>query len=98
MNVRYELQNLISRTGGNSKENLIAAAAHYLAKSKRAGRELEKNEFTKDQEATLLIDDPDAVKSFLIANGFQHKKNNDYFHLEMSIILEDLHDENVLTY
>lgn len=26
-----------------------------------------------------------------------HKKNNDYFHPELGIILEDLHDENVLT-
>jgi Serine/Threonine/Tyrosine Kinase found in polyvalent proteins len=29
--------------------------------------------------------------------GFNHKKNNDYFHTELGIILEDLHDENVLT-
>ena len=37
------------------------------------------------------------VRSFLENNGFQHKKNNDYFHTELGIILEDLHDENVLT-
>ena len=28
---------------------------------------------------------------------FINKKNNDYFHPELGIILEDLHDENVLT-
>jgi len=37
------------------------------------------------------------VKEFLIANGFTNKKNNDYYHSELGIILEDLHDENVLT-
>ena len=37
------------------------------------------------------------LKLFLEKNGFQHKKNNDYFNPELSIILEDLHDENVLT-
>lgn len=41
--------------------------------------------------------DTAAVKEFLLANGFQVKKNNDYFNPEAGIILEDLHDENVLT-
>jgi hypothetical protein len=40
--------------------------------------------------------DPTAVKEFLLGNGFQWKKNNDYYHTEAGIILEDLHDENVL--
>lgn len=30
-------------------------------------------------------------------NGFVIKKNNDYFHNEIGIIIEDLHEENVLT-
>ena len=29
--------------------------------------------------------------------GFELKKNNDYFSNKIGIILEDLHDENVLT-
>ncbi len=37
------------------------------------------------------------VKDFLVANGFNHQRANDYFHPEIKIILEDLHDENVLT-
>ena len=37
------------------------------------------------------------VKDFLFSNGFQLKKNNDYFNNEVGIILEDLHDENVVT-
>jgi len=31
-------------------------------------------------------------------NGFINTKNNDYYNPELGIILEDLHDENVLTY
>jgi hypothetical protein len=30
-------------------------------------------------------------------NGFIQKKNNDYYHPYLGIIIEDLHDENVLT-
>jgi hypothetical protein len=39
----------------------------------------------------------DEVKKFLNANGFQNNRNNDYVNPELGIILEDLHDENVLT-
>lgn len=39
----------------------------------------------------------DLIKEFLISNGFQLKKNNDYFNTDLRLILEDLHDENVLT-
>ena len=44
-------------------------------------------------EKTALIN----VKMFLENSGFVNKKNNDYFHPELGIILEDLHDENVIT-
>lgn len=37
------------------------------------------------------------VKQFLSENNFQLKRNNDYFNPELGLILEDLHDENVLT-
>ena len=37
------------------------------------------------------------VKSFLNENGFQNTRNNDYYNPNLGIILEDLHDENVLT-
>lgn len=37
------------------------------------------------------------VRDFLEANGFVNTKNNDYVHPDLGIILEDLHDENVLT-
>jgi hypothetical protein len=37
------------------------------------------------------------VKQFLMSNGFVNTKNNDYYNPDLGIILEDLHDENVLT-
>lgn len=41
--------------------------------------------------------DLDRVKQFLSYNGFQLKKNNDYFNQALGLIFEDLHDENVLS-
>jgi serine/threonin/tyrosin kinase-like protein len=41
--------------------------------------------------------DLQAVKDFLNNNGFLNTKNHDYYHPTLGIILEDLHDENVLT-
>lgn len=38
------------------------------------------------------------VKHFLTSNGFVNTRNNDYFHPDLGIILEDLHEENVLTF
>jgi hypothetical protein len=37
------------------------------------------------------------VEQFMNANGFRKIRNNDYLNPELGIILEDLHDENVLT-
>jgi hypothetical protein len=37
------------------------------------------------------------VEQFMNSNGFLKIRNNDYFNSELNIILEDLHDENVLT-
>lgn len=52
-----------------------------------------KQHFVKATEKTNL----QMVKDFLTANGFVNTKNNDYKNDELGIILEDLHDENVLT-
>lgn len=43
------------------------------------------------------ITDLSKVKAFLTNNGFVNTKNHDYIHPTLGIILEDLHDENVLT-
>lgn len=190
MNVKHELQSIISGIGDHATTDLIKAAAHYLRKSKETSRIPQKSELTKEQETKELIawinehqlwfnehdesryiangaeqrvylhsderyvyklndsifyqywldyfysllihnyffaptayqligfflkDDVlhavvkqpfieitqstevESVKKFLHANGFQLKKNNDYFNTELGLILEDLHDENVLT-
>ena len=36
------------------------------------------------------------IKSFLEYNGFENIRRNDYIHPSLSLILEDMHDENVL--
>ncbi|MDR2206315.1 MAG: hypothetical protein LBE36_09215 [Flavobacteriaceae bacterium] len=41
--------------------------------------------------------DLQTVKLFLEQNGFLNSRNNDYYNADLGIILEDLHDENVLT-
>jgi len=56
MNLKHELQRIISGVGKNSAGNLIEAAAYHLRKSKEASGDIEKNEFRKDQEAAWLIE------------------------------------------
>jgi hypothetical protein len=190
MNLKYELQSIISGVGSHSTEDIIQAAAHYLRESQKTGGNAQEPELSKEQEAKKLIDwitqhnfwfkehdesrffakgaeqrvylhpdqrfvyklndsifyqywldyfhsliihnyffpstsyellgfhlendrlhsvvkqpfieiteatNTDLVKEFLLENGFILKKNNDYHNPELGIILEDLHDENVLT-
>lgn len=49
--------------------------------------------FVKANEKTDLK----VVKAFLENNGFTNKKKHDYYNEELGLIIEDLHDENVLT-
>ncbi len=49
--------------------------------------------FVKATEKTDLK----VVRLFLENNGFRNTKNHDYYNEELRLILEDLHDENVLT-
>ena len=51
-----------------------------------------KQPFIKVTEPTNI----EIVRKFLTSNGFEIKKNNDYINKSLGIILEDLHDENVL--
>lgn len=191
MNLRNELQDIISGISDQTGKNLIQAASYYLRKGKEASRNIKANELhTKEHEAEelkrwinssdLWFKEHDATryiargaeqrvylhlderyvyklndtifysfwidyfhslllhnyffpstqyeligfleeqkilyavvkqpfieiteptdtlltKSFLEANGFLLKKNNDYFNPALGLILEDLHDENVLT-
>lgn len=52
-----------------------------------------KQPFVKATEKTDL----EGVKNFMLENGFLRIRNNGYHHPDLGIILEDLHDENVLT-
>ena len=52
-----------------------------------------KQKFVKATTLTNLSN----VKRFMLSNGFENNRNHDYYHPEIGIILEDLHDENVLT-
>ena len=52
-----------------------------------------KQNYVKADTATDIAN----VNLFLGNNGFENTKNHDYYHPELGIILEDLHDENVLT-
>jgi hypothetical protein len=49
--------------------------------------------FVKANEKTDL----NVVKKILENNGFRNTKNHDYYNEGLGLILEDLHDENVLT-
>jgi hypothetical protein len=49
--------------------------------------------FVKANQPTDL----DQVKEFITTNGFENTRNHDYYHANLGIILEELHDENVLT-
>ncbi len=49
--------------------------------------------FVKATEKTDL----QKVNQFLQKNGFVNTRNCDYYNMDLGIILEDLHDENVLT-
>ncbi len=52
-----------------------------------------KQPYIKSTEPT----NTDIIKEFMKINGFRNTRNNDYRNAEAGIILEDLHDENVLT-
>ena len=43
----------------------------------------------------VLVDLQD-VKKFLAFNGFENTRRNDYFNKELGLILEDMHDENII--
>ncbi len=51
------------------------------------------------KQAFIISDDPvnlDDVKHLLEFNGFTNTRRNDYYNPELGLILEDIHDENVI--
>lgn len=62
--------------------------------------EIDKKLFALVEQPYVEADEPtnlEKVKLFMEANGFRNVRNHDYVHDVWGIILEDLHDENVLT-
>ena len=51
-------------------------------------------DYIKPTEPTKI----ESIKQIMIKNGFVVKKNNDYIHKKLGLIIEDLHEENVLTH
>lgn len=47
-------------------------------------------------EADMIVN-LDDVRKFLTNNGFINQRRHDYYHPKLGIIIEDLHDENVLS-
>lgn len=81
--IKYELQHILSGKSGISYDAIIQAVARHLRTSQRASPMAEEKHQNKAKETEKLI-------TFA-------QKNHDYYHPELGIILEDLHDENVLT-
>jgi hypothetical protein len=48
-------------------------------------------QFVEGEQATL-----EHIEGFLNFNGFSKTRRQDYYHSELGLILEDMHDENVL--
>src|SRR5690606_20984555 len=56
MNIKHELQNLISGKSGNSDDALIHTIASYLSSGQRTGPMAQEKHQNKSQETTKLID------------------------------------------
>src|SRR5689334_8035880 len=55
MDLKHELQSIISGVGQNPEGDIIKAAAHHLGKSQATSRNSKENEFSKNQETAQLI-------------------------------------------
>lgn len=58
MNLKHELQSIISGIGDHSAEDIIKAAAHYIRESQKTSGNTEKFEFTKKQETKFELNHP----------------------------------------
>jgi hypothetical protein len=53
------------------------------------------------QQPFVIADTPtdlDDVTCYLEFNGFYHKRRTDYYNRQLGLLLEDIHEENVLTF
>lgn len=76
--------------------NLLFQDTRYLLLGFKV---IDKELFAVLQQPFVIADaitDLTDVRSFLEQNGFSNTKRNDYYNRELGLILEDMHDENVL--
>ena len=69
-------------------------AYHFLGFTKENNQlyaVLKQSFITADDQADL-----GDINKFLVFNGFEHIRRSDYFNKELGLILEDMHDENVI--
>lgn len=107
--MKNELYNVLSGKSQVRYGAIIQAIANHLKESSFTGSRIENEQYVKKEDETIYAvvrqsfvtvtqtTDLDQVKLFLTSNGFENTRNNDYYNPELGIILEDLHDENVLT-
>jgi hypothetical protein len=56
MDVKHELQIIISGVGDYSAKDFIKAAAHHIGEGQKTGRSAEESGFSKEQETKKLIE------------------------------------------
>jgi hypothetical protein len=107
--MKNELYNVLSGKSQVRYGAIIQTIANHLKESSFTGSRIENEQYVKKEDETIYAvvrqsfvtvtqtTDLDQVKLFLTSNGFENTRNNDYYNPELGIILEDLHDENVLT-
>ena len=52
------------------------------------------------EQPFIIADNPTDladIKAFLTYNGFENLRRYDYYNKQLGLLLEDIHDENVLT-
>jgi hypothetical protein len=76
--------------------NLLFEETRYVLKGFILSGNVLKSVLQQDFVISDSAVDLKAVKNFLEYNGFKNTKTNDYYNKELGLILEDMHDENVI--
>ncbi|AYQ34780.1 hypothetical protein [Runella sp. SP2] len=95
-----ELRHILEGTGRITETDLIQTTLFYLRKGQTASGKIEKSKFVnKEDEVKHLTTFASRYHLWYTAipQNAYIGEGNDFFHPELGIILEDLHDENVLT-
>lgn len=100
--IRQKLQNIVRGNVLEGQEDHCTAIRNLLCQSfgsdPTVKKEFESRFIFKEEQARFLKTHADLtdIKEHLSFNGFTHTKRQDYFNTEFRLILEDMHDENVI--